>query len=699
MALDDVSAEAPIDPANALSGFEPITASDRRQPDKVEKLRRWADPRATINICDDLIADQQFGEQWLHQLGMTCYFQYQIDQQSRAGWLARTRAAMDLAMQVVKTKTFPWPNASNVIYPLISIAAIQFQARAYPQLIDGPKVVKASVVGKDDGVPLLDPKGAPVIGQDGQPLWEQRPGDKQKRADRISGHMSWQYLHEQPEWEAETDQMCIILPIVGCTFRKTIFDHDEKRNGSALILAQNMVINYKARSLEAAARLTEELEFTPVEIEEAIRSKSFLRHDVGVAPGADGDVDAGREYIEQHRRMDLDGDGYPEPYKVTIKKDTQKVVRISSRFDPEGIMLSGVDKTVLKITAVQEITQYNFLPNPDGGVYGVGLGQLLGPINHSVNTTLNQLFDAGTVANLGGGFVGRGLGLKAGSMRFSPGEYKMVNAIGATVRDSIVPLTFPGPSDVLFKLLGFLVEASRELSSNSEVLSGNQSRSNQPATTTLALIEQGMKVFSAVFKRIYRSLSSEYRKQARLNRIYLDPESGFMQQDEWKVIYQRDYQLGGTSVIPVADPNMVSDTQRLVRAEALKEFLPHPKVDSEKVLLEIFKAMKLDDPEGFIVPEQPDPTIKLKAIELALRNIEVRSKALVNLANAAKAMAETDAIVHEQMISWINVNMGSLRFQMDALSNLEGQANQDAGLPAIPPPGGAEQPGAEQAAA
>lgn len=689
LAVDDEMAEGEGAGLNALAEAQPSSPHPQRQPDHVEKLYRWADARRSINIVPEILADPTRGEGFLGALAQTCIRQYQIDDESRAGWLRRSKAAMDLAMQITKTKTFPWPNSSNIIYPLISIAAIQFQSRAYPQIISGPLIVKGSVVGEDSGTPLLDEAGQPVVLSDGKPAWAEEPGGKQKRAERIGAHMSWQYLTEQEEWQPETDQLCIILPIVGCVFRKTFFDVEEKHNGSALVFAENLVINYRARSVETAARVTEELEYYPVEIEEAIRSGVFIKHDIGVGETADGDEDAPRQYIEQHRRVDLDGDGYPEPYKVTIHKASQKVVRIVSRYDREGIELSGVDKKVLRIRAVNEYTQYNFLPNPDGGVYGVGIGQLLGPLNHSINTSINQIFDAGTVANLGGGFVGKSLGLKAGSLRFSPGEYKMVNAVGASVRDSVVPLTFPGPSDVLFKMLGFLVEAARELSSNSEVLSGNQRSANMPATTTLALIEQGLKVFSGVFKRIYRSLTSEFRKQARLNRIYLDPESGFQQSDEWKVVFQRDYQLAGTSITPVADPDMVSDTQQLVRAEALKEFLGRPKINDEEIYLEVFKAMKLENPKRFIIPAQPDPLLRLKAMELSLKMVDVKSSAIKNLAAAIKDLADADATVQEQMLAWVNMQFTMLKGQMEALASVEGQAQQDAGLPTFPgaPPG------------
>lgn len=698
MTLDDstvnstenlLAAAAPPPPEGGLAA--PAIAGRQRRPtdaDRLETLKRWANPKETDNLLPEIVG-WQGGDEIINRLGLTATRQLEIDERSRSDWEARTRAAMDLAMQVTQGKMDPWPDASNVIYPLVSVAAIQFQSRAYPQIIDGPRVVKCTVAGEDKGKPFMDPAtGQQATDPTGQPMWEEMPGGKQARADRIGGHMSWQLLHEQPEWEPEEQTLLIILPIVGCIFRKTYRNHEERRNASVLVLAQDLVINYRARSLGSAPRVSELVDLYPHEVEEMIRSDYFIDHEPGIDSGADGDEDAPIEYVEQDRRLDLDDDGYAEPYTVTIARQLNKVVRVSPRFDPDGIVLKGLAKEVQKIHAVQRYTQFNFLPNPDGGVYGVGLGQLLQPINDSINTTINQLFDAGTAATMGGGFIGKSLGIKAGVARFTPGEFKMVNAIGANVRDSVVPLTMPGPSAVMFSLLEFLVGAAKELGSNTEVLSGNQRSANVPATTTLALIEQGLKVFSSVFKGIYRSHGSEFQKLARLNRIYMDAQVGFQAGDDWKVVHHRDYLLAGSTVRPVADPVMVSDAQTMVRAQALMELINNPRINVEEVLIEFLSAMKYENPKRFIAPQKPDPTIQAKSIELALSAVKIRAQAIAHLAAAMKSMAEADAKVTENYAQWMNLQMENLRMRMDALGSLEEGAEDGtaAGPQALPAP-------------
>lgn len=712
MALDD--AMAPVSPedggeeaaADALPAPAYLSSAGRRHPPHVEQLFRWSDPTRTINICEELL-DRSDGEGLLGRIGQTCYRQYVIDDNSRDAWKRRTRRAMDLATQIVGAKkTSPWPDASNIIYPMVSTAAIQFAARAYPAIIAGVDVVKGSIIGGDDGVPLRDPStGEPIIDPEtGEPAWQMPPGAKQARAQRIGDHMSWQLLDEQPEWEPETDRLLHILPIVGSVFRKSFFDAKEEHNTALLVLADHLVINYRAKSLETAPRITEEIKLYPIEIEEAQRAGVFLRHDFGMAQNGDGDEDAPHDFLEQHRRLDLDEDGYAEPYIVTFHKETTKVVRIVPRFDAEGIILGGVDKQVRRIVPVEYYTQYDFLPNPDGGIYGIGLGELLNPINEAVNTTLNQIFDAGTLQNSGGGFIGKGLSLHSGSVRFKPGEYKVVNALGSTVRDAIVPLQFPGPSSVLFQLLGLLIEAGKELASNTEVLSGTQSQANVPATTTLALIEQGLKVFTAVYKRIYRSLKSEFRKQFRLNRLYLTPQSQYRVRDEWRAIAQQDY-VDGAGVAPVSDPSMVSDMQQLARAQFIRETMGHPLVDQREALMRLFKAAKVEDVDKLIKREEPtDPAVVAKAMELALRSIEVKARAVNQMAAAVKALAEADVKVNEDFRRWLPVQLDMMKQQMETLDDdgtagsgqpgTPGQGNPPVGLPGMAaPPGNQAVPG------
>ncbi len=671
----------------------PPTVPSNQKPEHVEKLLRWSNPLQTINLVDEL---QETAPEKIAGLGVKVVEQFQIDEDSRADWLTRMQSAMDLAMQVPdsKKKEYPWPDAANVIYPLISTAAIQFQARAYPAIVPGPKIVKGFIVGKDDGEPLRDP-------HTGEPLpdpktgdgiaWAVKPGAKQARSDRISEHMSWQLLEEQEEWEPETDLLTLLLPIVGCAFRKTFFSRELNRNVGALIKAKDLTINYRARSMETAPRLTEHVHLYPVEIEEAIRSEAFVKHEFGAYSR---DEDELRPYLEQHRWVDLDGDGYPEPYIVTVHKQTTKVVQIVPRYEPEGIICAGVEKKVRKIHPIHYYTKYDFLPNPDGGIYGVGFGLLLGPINESVDTTLNQIFDAGHLQTTGGGFIGKGPSLKSGSLRFRPGEYKVLNVLGSSLRDAIVPLQFPGPSPVLFQLLGLLIEAAKEMSSNTELLAGRQQNANVPATTTMALIEQGLKVFTGIYKRIYRSLKSELAKQYRLNRIYLDKTSQYRFRDEWKVIEQKDYREGG-GIEPISDPSMVSDMQELARAEGLVPFKDDPLVDRIEVRRRYFTAMKQRDVEKLLVQKAPpDPAVQIKSLELALKQVEVKARAITNLATAVKNLAEADVAVDENFRGWLGLHLESMRGQMEALAGdggedaTDGERPDQGGLPVVAAPSG-----------
>src|SRR6185312_1930482 len=239
------------------------------EPAHLDKLSRWA---KSVNIALELDDDEnpEIGTDVLTALGMRVSREYKIDETSRADWKEKTEQAMDLAMQHTTPKQYPWPKAANVIFPLMTTAAMQFAARAYPAIVMGREIVKGIVIGPDNGVPALAPgpdsNPAPAIGPNGQPVFLVPPGVKQQRADRIGEHMSYQLLDEQPEWEGETDQLLHILPIVGCAFRKTFFDSGKGRNASLMVSALKLVINYHAKSMETAPRITEEVQFYPLDI-------------------------------------------------------------------------------------------------------------------------------------------------------------------------------------------------------------------------------------------------------------------------------------------------------------------------------------------------------------------------------------------------------------------------------------------------
>lgn len=689
-AKDDATS---LDTVDKVEARKPLAQVDKTLADK---LQRWASPQ-TKNIAEE-ISDAR-----LSAIGMRVVEEFKIDEDSRHDWLKNAQDAIQLAAQVMDPKTTPWENASNICYPLIGTAAIQFSARAFPAIVAGADVVKGITVGEDDGIPQVDKtSGLTVIDKGGNVQWQVPPGDKRHRADRIGQHMSWQCTEEMPEWEEETDKLLTVLPIVGCEFRKSYFDSDWQRNCSVRVAAEYVVVNYRAKSLDTAPRITEVIKLYPVEIEEMIRAGLFLEHDYNDATTSQ-DKDNPREFLEQHRRLDLDEDGYPEPYIVIVHKESMKVARIIARFDPEGVHFSRRTNRVQKIDPVQYYTKFDFLKNPDGGIYGVGFGHYLGHMNKAINSSLNQLFDAGTLQNTGGGFIGKGLSMAAGAVKLRLGEWKLVNALGNSVRESIVPLVHPGPSDTIFKLLGLLIQAGEKMASVNEVLTGQQSMANVPATTTLALIEQGLKVFTAIYKRVHTSLKQEFQKLYRLNRIYLEDSAKYRRGSEWRTVTRKDY-LDGAGVAPISDPSMVSDMQMLGRAEFLKQFLQDPFFDGMEVRRRMLEAAKISDIDKLLKPNQkPDPAILIKMAELRLKRIQIKAAAVSAMSVGILNLAKADATIATTYLAFVKAQMDAIVTQVGQMGDDDGEAagaggptgpagggdgNIGGGLPAMAPPPG-----------
>lgn len=601
-----------------------------------------------------------------------------------------------------------WCGNSNIIYPLMTTAAIQFAARAYPAIIRDRDVVKGVVIGDDSGEPVIDPRtGQPAMGPQG-PVMAVPPGARQDRANLIGRHMSWQLLDEQEEWEPQTDQLLIVLPIVGVMFRKSYFDPSLGRNVSETVDALNLVVNYTAKSFETAPRHTELIRLYPWEIEEAIRAGLFLDEEYGHdQDGTDqDDDDAPTTFLEQHRRWDLDDDGYAEPYIVTIARDSGKLARIRTGFEFDGIEWAG-DGRVKKIEKIAYYTKYGFIPSPDSRVYDLGFGNLLFPINEAVNTTLNQMFDAGHLQNVGGGFVGSGLSINTGALRFQMGEYKPVNTLNGNIRDNVFPLPFPGPNPILMQLLSFLVEAGERVASVKDVMVGDMPGDNTSGITTLAVIEQGLKVFSAIYKRIHRSLGYEFKKLYRLNRIYGAASAHFQDGDIWREIKREDYELT-SGVAPVSDPQMVTDMQRLGRAQFLLGFKDDTRVNGAKVIVDAFKAAMIPQPEQYMVQArpQPDPKMLLKARELDIRETNemvslqlraAREKAAIigEIAKAELALAQARKLDNDAQLGWVINHLEYLRAQVDAIPVLSTVEDQS-GPPGPKWPGSAPAPAGGQ---
>lgn len=589
---------------------EPTAQDETRAPTIMEIL----DPQQD-NIAD-LLTDNA-----VMRIGQRCLEEFEMDLQSRKGanddeqdWETRYDRYLDIAMQVRKAKTFPWPKASNIKFPLLTTASIQFQARAYPAIVDGSNLVKGRVLGPD-------PQGL-----------------KRQRADRIGDHMTWQLLYDMPGWEEDTDRLLLMLPIVGCVFRKTYYDQIHQKNVSKMVTGKDFVINYWATSIEDAPRFTHILRMYPYEVEERFRTEIWRKVPLPVSTNEHDQSDtAPIEFCEQNCRIDLDEDGYPEPYIVTFVREGGHVVRIVPGFDEDGVTLNLRDQSVVRIERKHYFTKYGFIPSPDGSFYDIGFGHLLDDITAAIDTTINQLLDAGALQNAQGGFVGNGVNMRSGDLRFRLGEWKRMDVTGGTLRDNIVPLNLPGPSQVLFNLLELLIGAAKEITSVQDILTGAGQGQNTPATTVLAQIEQATKVMTGIFKRIHRSFGQELRILFGLNKDNLDEEQYFALTDTPGQIGNADYQDKDIDVIPVSDPTMVNDAQKVARAAVLQQFVGDPLTNQNEVRRRIFTSTGQPDVDKLLELPTPQPDPAVLAEGAKLENERDKTKAQIRKDNAAAA--------------------------------------------------------------
>lgn len=584
------------------------------QPQQVTEQSPMQEPQQPVDPLDQLLSStniaEDLDEELLDEIGVSVFEGYERDNASKADWNRMIDDYVKLAAQVKEPKSWPWQNAANVKFPLLSMASLQFQARAYPSLVpsDG-KIVNMKVVGMD------------------------KQGMKANKADKLAKHMNYQLMKEMKGWDEEMDRLLIQLPIVGCLFKKTYFDPITKTNKSCLLGPKDLVVNYWAPSLEGAYRKTEVIPMTKNEIQGSINAELFLDVELPepeVAPkfpekthihkdDAPSVVDKATPYLilEQHTFWDLDEDGIEEPYIITIEAQSKKVLRMVARWDSDGVKLND-DKEIICFEPVEYYTKYEFFPNPDGGFYGVGFGHLLGPLNESANTIINQLLDAGTVNNLQSGFLGKNLRLKPGETRLTPGEWRNVPAAGDDIRKQIFPLPTKEPSKVLFELLGLIIQSTKELASVAEIFVGKMPGQNTPATTTMATIEQGMKVFTAIYKRVYRSLAQEFEKLFRLNSIYPENvERALIILDE--PIQQQDYDRKSYDVCPTADPSAVSSTQKLLKAQGLMELLPLGTINVMEVTKRILEAQEQPNLEALLQQPQPQVDPKVQAAQVKMQ--------------------------------------------------------------------------------
>lgn len=507
---------------------------------------------------------------------------FRYDLESRADWEASNEEAMKIAKQTAEQKDYPWEGCANVKFPLITQAAIDFAAREYPELIKNDRVVRAVTVGKDE--------------------------DESKffRCQRVSKFMSFQLLNLMDNWEEGVDKLLHMLPVLGTVFKKTYYDDLNGNVCSDLCHPDKIVVNYNIKSLESAPRITHVLTMTKNDLFSRIRAGIYADVDYvnffSDEEYKDGSLRDETEFLEQHCWLDLDEDGYKEPYIVIQHKETKTIFRIVFR----GKQVQyNKNKKLLRIVAKDYFTAFHFIMSPDGGFYGIGLGTLLLPLNKSINSLLNQLIDAGTLNNTQAGLIDSKLRLKNGSMDFKGGEFKVVQVSGMNkLADYVTTLPTKEPSPTLFQLLGLLISSSRDLVSNTDLLKGKGETQNVPATTTMAMIEQGLKVYNAITKRLFLAQAREYKKIFEINKEYLSNDQYLEVLDDPEADVSIDFNLDKMDITTVSDPAAASETQRMARAQVL---LSVPGFDQYAIRYEMLEGMGYDEEKINKFLPKPDP--------------------------------------------------------------------------------------------
>ena len=489
----------------------------------------------------------------LSQLASDLISEYQKDKESRKEWEDTYRNGLDLLGFKYKSTTQPFKGASNVTHPLLSEAVTQFQSQAYKELLPSDGPVKTKIVGLQNQM-------------------------VEAQAHRVKDFMNYQIMEKMEEYTPEFDQLLFYLPLAGSAFKKIYYDALIERAVSKFIPAEDLVVPYFATDLKDAPRITHVLKQSENDLLKKMASGFYRQVDLmkpqkkdnkiqdkyneleGVKPVETNDYIY--SVLEMHVDLDLsdyiadneeDKINIKIPYIVTIEEGTRKVLSIYRNYKPEDP----------KFTRKEYFTHFKFLPGL--GFYGFGLIHMIGGLSRTATTALRQLLDAGTLSNLPAGFKSRGMRIRDDDQPIQPGEFRDVDAPGGNIRDQFQLLPFKEPSTTLFNLLGFCVDAGRRFASIADMQVGD---SNQQAAvgTTIALLERGSRVMSAIHKRCYYAMKQEFKLLASVIAEYLPPEYPYAVYGAERIIKVADFD-DKVDILPVADPNIFSMSQRVTLAQ------------------------------------------------------------------------------------------------------------------------------------
>ena len=538
----------------------------------------------------------------LSKLGSEMWANYDDYRQSRRMWEDTYTKGLDLLGFQYKNRTEPFQGASGATHPVLAEAVTQFQAGAYKELLPASGPVRTQILGKITR-------------------------ERQDQATRVKDYMNYQLMNVMKEYDSEFDQMLFYLPLAGSTFKKVYYDDLLGRAVSKFVPADDLVVPYSATSLEDAEAICHVIKMSendlrkqqvggfyrdidlsvPYNVESEVRKKE--RELEGTRKGQNENIFS---LIECHVNLDLEGfedrgqNGEPTgikiPYIVTIEDSTRNVLAIKRNYRLNDPLKKKIEYFV----------HFRFLPGL--GFYGFGLIHMIGGLSRTATAALRQLIDAGTLSNLPAGFKMRGIRVQNDAVSLQPGEFRDVDAPGGNLKDAFFNLPYKEPSQTLLQLMNIVVQAGQRFASIADMQVGD---GNQQAAvgTTVALLERGSRVMSAIHKRIYAALKEEFVLLSKVFSTYLPPVYPYDVIGDQKEIKQADFD-DRIDIMPIADPNIFSQTQRIATAQTeLQLAQSNPQIHNlYEAYRDMYQAIGVKNIDQ-ILPPPPPPAPKNPAIE------------------------------------------------------------------------------------
>ena len=532
----------------------------------------------------------------LDPLGSKMFENYADYKASRKDWERTYTQGLELLGFNYDDRTEPFKGASGATHPVLAEAVTQFQALAYKELLPASGPVRTQIIG------MPTP-------------------DKEAQSQRVKEFMNYQIMSEMPEYEAEFDQMLFYLPLAGSSFKKVYYDEIMQRAVSKFVPADDIVVPYTATSLDDCesvihkVRMTEnelrkqqvggfyrDLEINPAYMDETSSEKAE-RELEGTSKGRDEKM---YTLLECHVSLDLEGfedlgddetpTGIKLPYIVTVEEGTRKVLSIRRNYEQQDGLKNKINYFV----------HFKFLPGL--GFYGFGLTHMIGGLSRTATAALRQLLDAGTLSNLPAGFKMRGIKMRDEAQSIQPGEFRDVDAPGGNLKDAFMTLPFKEPSQTLLSLMGVVVSAGQRFASIADLQVGD---GNQQAAvgTTVAMLERGSRVMSAIHKRMYAAMKKEFTILSRILKTYLPPVYPYDVVGGQNQIKQMDFD-DKVDILPVADPNIFSQTQRISLAQTEMQLAAsNPQIHNQyEVYRNMYEALGVKDIDLILKkPQQPAP--------------------------------------------------------------------------------------------